>query len=781
MKKKLMPRCFLVMLSMTFVASNVLAVPPRLPKVSPEDAGMDSKQLEHIDGIVAEGIAAGQMPGCVIAVGHRGKIAWLKAYGHKQEKPVKVPMTVDTVFDMASITKPVATGPSIMKLVEQGQLRIAERVSAYVPPFGAEGKQGITLFQLLTHQGGLIPDNSLKDYQDGPRRSMERIYGLKLFAEPGTKFIYTDVGFIMLADLVHKISGKNIHEFSQEHVFRPLGMIDTGYRPDADRRKRAAPTEMRNGKWMQGEVHDPRAYLLDGIAGHAGLFSTAHDLAIYAQMMLGGGEYAGVRVLSKRTVEVMTAAQTVSSGLRGLGWDKQTGYSSNRGELFTTKAFGHGGFTGTSLWIDPGLDLFVIFLGNRLHPDGKGSINRLAGRIGSVAAASIKRPGQASPASMGLRPVMTGVDVLAADQFRLLKGQKVGLITNHTGINRVGQSTVRVLHRSPDVQLVSLFSPEHGFRGVLDQSNVGDVRDEETGLVVHSLYGKTRQPTAESLAAIDTLVFDIQDIGTRFYTYASTMGLAMEAAAKAGKRFVVLDRPNPINGHEVAGPVLDPGRESFVGFHPVPVRHGMTMGELARMFRDEKKMKLDLQVVKMEGWHRGDFFDRTDLPWVNPSPNMRNLSEALLYPGIGLLETTNLSVGRGTDTPFEILGAPWLDGQELARHLNQQPLPGVRFVPVRFTPGSSKFSEESCGGVSIVITDRGRFRPLTLGLEIACWLRQHYPKTWKVAAYDRLLADKQTLEAVQAGKKTVWQIQAAYQAELTEFRKRRARYLLYRE
>jgi len=392
--KLLCRRCWPAMLLLATAVTAAAAPPPKLPKVPPAEAGMDSQRLARIDQVVAEGLAKRQMPGCVVAVGHRGKIVWLKAYGHKQVKPVPVPMTVDTVFDMASITKPVATATSIMALVEQGQLRIAERVSAYVPEFAAEGKKDITLFQLLTHQGGLIPDNSLKDYQDGPQRSMERIYDLKLVAKPGEKFIYTDVGFIMLADLVHKITGKNVHEFSQQQIFRPLGMTDTGYKPGPAQRKRAAPTETRNGEWMQGEVHDPRAYLLGGIAGHAGLFSTAEDLAVYAQMMLGGGQYAGTRILSSRTVDVMTAPQTVSSGKRGLGWDKRTGYSSNRGELFTDRAFGHGGFTGTSLWMDPGLDLFVIFLSNRLHPDGTGKINRLAGRIGTVAAAAIREPGQ---------------------------------------------------------------------------------------------------------------------------------------------------------------------------------------------------------------------------------------------------------------------------------------------------------------------------------------------------------------------------------------------------
>jgi uncharacterized protein YbbC (DUF1343 family) len=265
------------------------------------------------------------------------------------------------------------------------------------------------------------------------------------------------------------------------------------------------------------------------------------------------------------------------------------------------------------------------------------------------------------------------------------------------------------------VQLAALFSPEHGFEGKLDVSKIGDTKDVSTGLKVHSLYGETRRPTAEMLADIDTVVFDIQDIGARFYTYVSTMGEAMQAAAESKKRFVVLDRPNPIGGIAVAGPMLDRGKESFVGFHRLPVRHGMTIGELARLFKAELKLDLELEVIACEGWQRGDLWDATGLAWINPSPNMRSLTQALLYPGIGLLETTNLSVGRGTDTPFEVIGAPWLDGRKLAAALASRNIPGVTFVPVAFTPASSKFAEKPCGGVNIIITDRERFEPLRTG------------------------------------------------------------------
>ncbi len=374
--------------------------------------------------------------------------------------------------------------------------------------------------------------------------------------------------------------------------------------------------------------------------------------------------------------------------------------------------------------------------------------------------------------------VLTGIDVLQRDHFKQLNGQRVGLITNHTGINRKWISTVQLLSEAKNVQLVALFSPEHGFEGKLDVAKINDARDAGTGLKIHSLYGKTRIPTDEMLKGIDTLVFDIQDIGTRFYTYISTMGNVMQAAAKHGIRVVILDRPNPINGIDVQGPVLDAGSESFVGYHRIAVRHGMTTGELARVFNAELKLNLDLKVIKIEGWDRGKFFDATGLPWINPSPNMRCLTQALLYPGIGLLETTNLSVGRGTDTPFEIIGAPYIDGVKLAHNLNTAGLEGIRFVPIRFTPDSSKFKNEQCGGVNFIITNRKRFHPLKTGLELARILRLMYPEEWKTDSLNRLLSHKKTYEAIRAGK-SIDIIRTDYKKELEGFCVRRKRYLLY--
>lgn len=387
-----------------------------------------------------------------------------------------------------------------------------------------------------------------------------------------------------------------------------------------------------------------------------------------------------------------------------------------------------------------------------------------------VAFAAVLRPANAQ--------VLSGIDVLERDGFQTLAGQRVGLITNHTGTNYRGTSTVKLLHEAPNVNLVALFSPEHGFAGQLDQAQVDDDRDPTTGLRVFSLYGRTRVPTKAMLAGVDSLVFDIQDIGTRFYTYISTMGGAMKAAAEHQLRFVVLDRPNPIDGVTVQGPVLDAGSESFVGYHPIAVRHGMTIGELAEMFKAEWKLDLDLTVVRMEGWDRNKMFDACGRLWINPSPNMRSLTQAVLYPGVGLLETTNLSVGRGTDTPFEVMGAPWIDPISLAGELNAQGHAGVRFVPIQFVPAESKYSGEACGGVNIVITDRESFDPLETGLSLAVTLRRLYPDSWQTRSLNRLLCSEKTYRGILAGK-SVDQLRAGYRDELDDFKRRRQAHLLY--
>ncbi len=751
-----------------------------LPRVIAAEAGFDGAYLDQIDSLVAEQIERQKLPGCVVMIGRRGKVAFARAYGHRRVQPTPEAMTLDTVFDMASLTKPTATATSIMLLVERGKVRLREDVTEYIPEFAPNGKDAITIEDLLVHRGGLLPDNALADYEHGTDEAWKRIYALDLRSPVGEKFIYTDVGFLVLGEVVRRVTGQSVAEFAAENIYQPLGMTDTGFVPGERLRKRAATTEQRDGEWMRGVVHDPRAALLNGVAGHAGLFSTADDMALYANMMLSGGTDGQTQIISPLTIKQMTTPRTIGRNKRGLGWDMGSKYSSNRGELCSKRAFGHGGFTGTAMWIDPELDLFVIFLSNRVHPDGKGSVNPLAGRIGTIAAAALGRANSQDSTGNKNRSVLLGIDVLQREQFKLLAGKRVGLITNHTGTNRDGVRTVDLLHNAEQVNLVALFSPEHGLQGKLDQANIGDVRDEATNLPTYSLYGKTRKPEAEHLEKIDTLVFDIQDIGTRFYTYLSTMGLAMEAAAEHGLRFIVLDRPNPIGGTLVEGPVLDEGSESFVGYHPIAVRHGMTLGELAQMIRTERNLDVQLDVIKCENWRRGDYWDATGLTWINPSPNMRSLTQAVLYPGIGLLETTNLSVGRGTDTPFEVFGAPWIDGQQLASILNRAAMPGVRFVPIRFTPDASKFKGEECEGVNIIVVDRSVLRPVHVGLQIACTLRKLYSENWKTTSFNRLLINQKVYDAVKSGS-DFDALEILYRGGMAKFRARREPFLIYGE
>ncbi|HVG21131.1 MAG TPA: exo-beta-N-acetylmuramidase NamZ domain-containing protein, partial [Blastocatellia bacterium] len=727
--------------------------PGRLAQAAPESVGMSGERLAKIDEAVLASVERKETPGVAVLVARQGRIVYRKAFGDRATSPRREPMTLDTIFDLASLTKVIATATSIMMLVERGKLSLADPVALYIPEFGKNGKERITVEHLMTHRAGLPPDNEIADYVGVTVDPLKMIYELQPSYEPGTRFVYSDVGYIVAAEIVRRLSGKRVDEFARENIFEPLGMKNTSYLPTAPVRgaggrgaiqdrdeayqsgsdtrgssslpaQRIAPTETREGRVMRGEVHDPRSYEMGGVAGHAGLFSTVDDVAIFCQMILNKGEYNGARILAPYTIERMVSAHSLpTSQMRGIGWDVNTSFSSNRGDLFPVGTFGHTGFTGTSVWLDPASQTFVVLLTNRVHPAGRGDVTHLRSFVASIVAGAIIAPpygpifdflgappfvespraaiSRAGPPAGPLHPVLTGIDVLERDGFKQLEGRRVGLITNHTGRDRAGRSTVDVLASAKNLKLVALFSPEHGLRGAED-APVGSSRDEKTGLPIYSLYDKDkRRPTAEMLAGIDALVFDVQDVGTRFYTYITTCGLAMEEAAKNRIKFVVLDRPNPINGYDIEGPVADPEltadpKYSFTSYHKIPVRHGLTVGELALLFNSERKMGADVAVIKMEGWRRADFFDATSLTWVNPSPNMRSLTQALLYPGIGLLELTNLSVGRGTDTPFEVVGAPWVDGQKLGDALNRAGLAGVRFVPVKFTPKSSKFINEEC-------------------------------------------------------------------------------------
>jgi uncharacterized protein YbbC (DUF1343 family) len=445
----------------------------------------------------------------------------------------------------------------------------------------------------------------------------------------------------------------------------------------------------------------------------------------------------------------------------------------------------------------------VIFLSNRVHPDGKGDVTALRGKVATVAAAALLSPedvarsAQSSAAARALHPVdsaadtsrlakaaapheptLAGIDVLAAEGFARLRGKRVGLLTNHTGRSRDGVSTIDLIAGAPGVTLAALFSPEHGIRGEADDT-VASGRDQKTGVVIHSLYGETRRPTPAMLEGLDIVVVDLQDVGVRFYTYPVAVAYMLEEAVKRKLPVVVLDRPNPVDGFDIEGPAQEAGGNRYVGYLPMPVRHGLTIGELVRLFNGEERIGADLTVVPMKNWRRDDWFDDTGLAWVNPSPNMRNMVAATVYPGIGAIEGTNISVGRGTDTPFEQIGAPWIDGRALAAALNASALPGVRFYPVTFTPAAdAKLGGQKCQGVFLIVTDRDRLRPVRVGLQIASTLSRLYGAQFQLEDAATLFGPRAMLEKIRSGADP-GVIAASWAADEEKWRLTRAKYLLY--
>jgi uncharacterized protein YbbC (DUF1343 family)/CubicO group peptidase (beta-lactamase class C family) len=752
-----------------------------------------------LDSIVAEAIKNDEIPGAVLVVAHRDEVVHRKAYGYRSLAPRRETMTLDTIFDCASLTKVVATTSAVMLLVEEGQVRLNDRVNAYLPDF-AGGQSPITVRQLLTHFSGLRPDVDLEPVWKGYGTGIKLAYAEKPVAPVGGRFIYSDINFILLGEIVQRVSGESLPEFVRRRVFEPLGMKHTMFNPPAALRSSIAPTErLPNGTILRGVVHDPTTRFMGGIAGHAGMFSTAGDLSRFATMMLGEGAIGNVRIFSPLTVEKMTSPQSPPNQTvqRGLGWDLDSPFAVNRGELLPVGSFGHTGFTGTSIWIDPVTKTYVILLANSVHPQRRPAISSLRSKVATAVAAALPDPPMEAIRAAGLRltghneaafaarrqvyrngKVLTGLDVLVREEFRALRGKRVGLITNHTGIDRQRRRNIDLFTKA-GIRPQVIFSPEHGLLGQAD-SNLDDAVDPATGIKVLSLYQQDRRrPTPDLLRGLEALVFDIQDIGARFYTYTTTMAYAMEEAAKAGIPFYVLDRPNPINGVTVEGPLLDPEHISFIGYFPLPLRHGMTLGELARLFNEENKIGAQLEVVRVEGWQRGDWFDETGLPWVDPSPNIRTFWQALVYPGIAMLEgLRNYSVGRGTDTPFEFIGADWIDGDALAAYLNEREIPGVRFYALERTPSTSRLSGMKSGGVQIVVTNREAVEATELGVEVAAALIKLFPGRLDLRETARLIGNETTIRALAAGEDPK-RIRDSWQEPLERFQELRRKHLLY--
>ena len=790
-----------------------------------------------VSAAVNQAIAAKKLPGAVVLIGHDERTVFEQAYGDREVEPQVEPMTVDTIFDMASLTKCLATATAVMQLYEEGKVGLDDPVVKYLPEFGANGKEKVTVRELLTHYSGLPEDVSLKDEwgltapdkAEGIRRAMNAA----LYGPPGVTFKYSDINFISLGTLVEKISGQRLEVYAQEHIFRPLGMTNTRYLPGKDLVSQIAPTAYDDqgtaatnpdfGKMLRGTVHDPSTRRMGGVAGHAGVFSTASDVALFAQALLD--RLAGRPSkfpLQQATLKLMTQPEqpaTAASGAtiitadgktatgiaaRGFGWDINSAFSRPRGEVFPIGSFGHTGFTGTSLWMDPGSNTFVVILANAVHPRGRPPISPLRGEVATAAAKALglNAKGASSAMSSG---TLTGIDVLEATHFVALREAagrhgghlRLGLLTNQTGVDREGRRTIDVLlHSIPEVQLKTLFSPEHGLLGVKDTTKVGNEIDPATQLPVLSLYGakpEQRRPSPDSLKDLDAVAIDLQDVGVQFFTYEAVTGYFLEAAVQAHIEIILLDRPNPNGGLAVQGPVSDVGSETYNNYMPMPIRNGMTLGELAQYFNSERQIAsgaspnilvpihAQLTVVSMQGWRRAEFFEETGLKWINPSPNLRTPKATFLYPGIGMTETTNISVGRGSDAPYEHIGASYINGAELAAYLTARKIPGITFAATSFAVAEDSnrypFHGKTIPGVAFTVTDRNVFDSPEFGAELLSALHHLYPEfQLEKAAY--LVKNVDTMQALK-NNVDPRKIAEGWTAELAAFEHRRQRYLLY--
>lgn len=752
--------------------------------------------LTAVDEAAADAVVSGDLPGAVILVGHRGETLYHRAFGWRAIVPAPEPMTLDTVFDIASLTKPLGTTIAVLSLVERGAVALDAPLGRYLKEFRTPGFREVTIRRLLTHTAGLPGIPPSEALAGGFPRAARALAARPLDYPPGTGFQYSDTGFILLGEVVRRVSGQPLDRYLDRILFKPLGLRDTTFHPDKRLRRRVAPTEFHDGGLLRGQVHDPRARLLGGVAGHAGMFSTAADLARIVRMLLAGGSLDGVRVLKRSTVELMWQPAPEVDGARTLGWDRASSYARTLAPFFPAGSVGHTGFTGTAVWVDPPSGYFLILLTNRVHPSGGGAarIRELRQRVAAAVGAAVFAPpppgepgttaadAEASgpsepPAGPPATTVRTGLDLLVEQDFAPLRGYSVGLVTNQTGIDAAGRRAIDLLAGAPGVRLAAIFSPEHGITGQAT-GEVPHGRDAATGRPIWSLYGVTRRPTPEMLQGVNLIVFDLQDVGVRYYTYLTTLLYVLEEAGRRRIPVVVLDRPNPITGRIVEGPMMDPDLTSFTAPHPLPVRTGLTIGEFARLVVAERRLPVSLTVFPLAGWNRSLWFDETGLPWVNPSPNIRSVTQALLYAGVGLLEATNVSVGRGTDMPFEVVGAPWVEPHGLAEALNRQALPGVRFEAVQFTPTLDRYAGTPCFGVRLVVTDRQAIRPVRVALALARTLRALHRESFRPEAIQNLLVHRPTMWALLRGE-PLERLAGWAEADRAQFLARRAAYLLY--
>lgn len=654
------------------------------------------EELSQLDTYIYSEVEDG-FPGAVLLIMKNGEIVKNTAYGNAaiydglETLETPQPMKTNTLFDLASITKVYATTFAIMKMEDEGLLNTSDYVYQYLDDFNTADKSSITIEHLLTHTSGFSashkfynPDNKLGEefYSLDKSNTLSLIASLPLKYPTGTDSLYSDLGFICLGAIIESVSGMSLDTYVEETIYQKLDLTNTLYRPldkgflasDIAATERVGNTRDNKYEWpqvrtytLQGEVHDELAYYsMNGISGNAGLFSNAYDMAVMSQLLLNGGAYGDNRLFDSDTVSKFTTKSTLNQRYC-LGFDSSSHKNNYKrySLLASNEAYGKTGWTGTDVLIDPAHHLVVVLLTNKRHtPIEKGSFLGSDYQTGQYAPIisqiyemllDTKTYDYAYDKSdirdeKSLTNISLGIDRIE-DYIELFFANKnVGLITNTSGKDSLGISSIDVLYDKTN--LVALFSPEHGIDGLLKAGErYGSTIEPSTDLPIYSLYGKDLKPTNQMLDNLDLMAFDIQDVGARFYTYIYTMLNAMEACAQNNVEFLVFDRPNPLGGTRIEGNIIEEDYTSFVGMYPLPIRHGLTVGELAMYINDTYNIGCDLTVIPMNNWNRTLYYEDTSLEFVAPSPNMRTASTAVVYPGTCLLEGTNISEGRGTDYP----------------------------------------------------------------------------------------------------------------------------------